>query len=124
MKTILLVMVTGLLSLNVFAAGSTCTSAYSAGLAHFFKGEVDIIGEDYPKEEVLETGFHRIIFVKGNLQVSELGTNKHIRMKNISQDETVEFYISTERLDSHPVTWSGMNWGKPFIMIICSEEII
>jgi hypothetical protein len=122
MKSILFVIITSLVSFSAFASTSTCTSAYSVGLGHFFKGEVDIISEDYAKEEVIETGFHKISFVKGNLQVSELGSKHMIEMKDISQDETVQFFISTTRLESHPLTWSGMNWGKPFMMIICSEE--
>jgi hypothetical protein len=124
MKSILIsILALGFISTNVFATESTCTSAYAVGLGHFFKGEVDMIAQEYSKTELITTEFHEMSFVKGNLQVLDLATNSLIKMKNVSQDESAEFYISTARLSSHPGNWSGMTWGKPFMMIICSEEL-
>lgn len=123
MKSKLLqVLALAFISTNLLATESKCTSAYSVGLGHFFKGEVDLIAEEYSKKDLITTEFHEMNFVKGNLQVLDLTTNALIHMKDISQDESTEFYISTTRLSSHPVNWSGMLRGAPFMMIICSRN--
>ena len=124
MKSVLLsVMALTLFSTSIFATESSCTSAYAVGLNHFFKGEIDLIAEEHSMEETIETAFHKLSFTKGNLQVLDLNSDSLVEMKNISQDTNTEFYISTKRLSSHPLTWSGMHWGSPFMMIICSDEL-
>lgn len=122
MKKIVFVITMFILSSTSFAGQTKCASAYAVGLGHFLKGEADTINEEYLKSEVVENEFHSLIFVQGELVITDKQTNKLVEMKDISNNPEIELYVSTDRLENHPTRWTGRAWGKPFLMVICGED--
>lgn len=100
------------------AFASECMTGYAAGIGHIMSGETDDISEEHSKDEVISDDFVEVSFIEGEISALDKVTGIEIEMKNISQDPSIEMFLSTKELTSFPESaWTSR--GNPFLYVVC-----
>ena len=123
MKTLLSVLLMGLLSSSSSFAATACAAHYTAGLGHLFKGMTLELGD---KAKILEneTAQDELYTVKvqnGVPSLTETQSGKAVTLYGQEAAPGLSLY-STQALQLFPTGVPGAFDGRQFIMVLCADE--